>query len=82
MGLSLSIQERDKPLWTGWRTKSNDVKECLEVKKRLLASLMCLCLLVGLLPATALAAGVTDCPNGEACNHEAAIDFERSHGCG
>ena len=74
MGLSLSIQERDKPLWTGWRTKSNDVKECLEVKKRLLASLMCLCLLVGLLPATALAAGVTDCPNGEACNHEAAIE--------
>lgn len=62
MGLSLSIQERDKPLWTGWRTKSNDVKECLEVKKRLLASLMCLCLLVGLLPATALAAGATDCP--------------------
>ena len=74
MGLSLSIQERDKPLWTGWRTKSNDVKECLEVKKRLLASLMCLCLLVGLLPATALAAGVTDCPGGEACNHEAAIE--------
>ena len=74
MGLSLSIQERDKPLWTGWRTKSNDVKECLEVKKRLLASLMCLCLLVGLLPATALAAGVTDCPGDEACNHEAAIE--------
>ena len=44
------------------------------MKKRLLASLMCLCLLVGLLPATALAAGVTDCPNGEACNHEAAIE--------
>ena len=74
MGLSLSIQERDKPLWTGWRTKSNDVKECLEVKKRLLASLMCLCLLVGLLPATALAAGMTDCPGGETCNHEAAIE--------
>ena len=73
MGLSLSIQERDKPLWTGWRTKSNDVKECLEVKKRLLASLMCLCLLVGLLPATALAAGATDCPGGDECNHEAAI---------
>ena len=74
MGLSLSIQERDKPLWTGWRTKSNDVKECLEVKKRLLASLMCLCLLVGLLPATALAAGVTDCLGGDGCNHEAAIE--------
>ena len=44
------------------------------MKKRLLASLMCLCLLVGLLPATALAAGVTDCPGGEACNHEAAIE--------
>ena len=73
MGLSLSIQERDKPLWTGWRTKSNDVKECLEVKKRLLASLMCLCLLVGLLPATALAAGATDCSGGDECNHEAAI---------
>ena len=36
------------------------------MKKRLLASLMCLCLLVGLLPATALAAGVTDCPGDEA----------------
>ena len=44
------------------------------MKKRLLASLMCLCLLVGLLPATALAAGVTDCPGGETCNHEAAIE--------
>lgn len=44
------------------------------MKKRLLASLMCLCLLVGLLPSTALAAGVTDCLGGEACNHEAAIE--------
>ena len=44
------------------------------MKKRLLASLMCLCLLVGLLPATVLAAGVTDCPGDEACNHEAAIE--------
>ena len=43
------------------------------MKKRLLAGLMCLCLLVGLLPATALAAGVTDCPGGDGCNHEAAI---------
>lgn len=43
------------------------------MKKRLLASLMCLCLLVGLLPATALAADVTDCPGGDECNHEAAI---------
>ena len=44
------------------------------MKKRLLASLMCLCLLVGLLPATALAAGVTDCLGGDGCNHEAAIE--------
>ena len=44
------------------------------MKQRLLAGLMCLCLLVGLLPATALAAGATDCSGGDGCNHEAAIE--------
>lgn len=41
--------------------------------KKMLALLLTLCLLAGLLPATALASNTTSCPGGNSCKHEAAI---------
>ena len=41
--------------------------------KKMLALLLTLCLLAGLLPATALASNTTGCSGGNSCKHEAAI---------
>ena len=57
--VSLAQGERQSLCGLAGGTKSNDVKECLEVKKRLLASLMSLCLLVGLLPCHSTGGGGT-----------------------
>ena len=45
----------------------------MRTTKKLLSILLALCMVVSLLPATALAASATECPGGESCTHEAAI---------
>ena len=45
----------------------------MRTTKKLLSLLLALCMVVSLLPATALAASATECPGGESCTHEAAI---------
>lgn len=43
------------------------------MKKRMLSIVMALAMVLSLLPATAMAAGVTDCSGDDSCNHQAAI---------
>ena len=45
----------------------------MRTTKKLLSLLLALCMVVSLLPATALAASVAECPGGDSCDHEAAI---------
>ena len=44
------------------------------MKRKLLATLLALCLIVGMIPVAASADSMTDCPGGDTCTHAAAID--------
>ena len=44
------------------------------MKRKLLATLLALCLIVGMIPVAASANSMTDCPGGDTCTHAAAID--------
>ena len=43
------------------------------MKRKLLATLLALCLIVGMIPVAASANSMTDCPGGDTCTHAAAI---------
>ena len=43
------------------------------MKRKLLATLLALCLIVGMIPVAASAKSMTDCPGGDTCTHAAAI---------
>ena len=43
------------------------------MKRKLLATLLALCLIVGMIPVAASADSMTDCPGGDTCTHAAAI---------
>ena len=43
------------------------------MKRKLLATLLALCLIVGMIPVAASADSTTDCPGGDTCTHAAAI---------
>ena len=43
------------------------------MKRKLLATLLALCLIVGMIPVAASANSMTDCPGGDPCTHAAAI---------
>ena len=43
------------------------------MKKRTLSIILILCMMLTMLPVTALAASDTSCDGGESCKHEAAI---------
>ena len=43
------------------------------MKRKLLATLLALCLIVGMIPVAASANSMTDCPGGDTCTHTAAI---------
>lgn len=44
------------------------------MKRKLLATLLALCLIVGMIPVAASASSETNCPGGDTCTHAAAID--------